>query len=72
MNWESWVIVISSVVSLICRIGIVCLEAETEKSVEMNREQRRHPNGHVSAQKFKRVNVKGRQKQGRGRAVRGW
>ena len=43
-----------------------------KKEVPVNRAARRHPNGQTPAQKFKTVNAKGRQKQGRGKAVRGW
>ena len=43
-----------------------------KEEIRLNREQRRHPNGKASAQKFKTTNYKGRQKQGRGKAVRGW
>lgn len=43
-----------------------------EKAEPLNREARRHPKGKAPAQRFQRVSVKGRQKQGKGKAVRGW
>ncbi len=43
-----------------------------EEAKPLNREARRHPKGKAPAQKFQRVSVKGRQKQGKGKAVRGW
>jgi hypothetical protein len=43
-----------------------------KEEIPLNREARRHPKGKAPAQKFQRVSVKGRQKQGNNRAVKGW
>jgi hypothetical protein len=74
MNWEAWLVVVCSGISLICRIVMFLLE-EDDDVIEMpvmNRQQRRHPNGLSPARKFCSVNYTGRQKQGNGKAVKGW
>lgn len=76
MDWETWVFVICVSISIICKLGVLYLDtqkdARQDTVAKMNREQRRHPNGKTPARKFKSVNFKGRQKQGNGRAVKGW
>jgi hypothetical protein len=77
MNWEYKVAFICMIVSIFCKLGVAILKSfeqkeQPEKQIQKNRSQRRHPNGMTPVQKFKTVNVTGRQKQGNGRAVRGW
>lgn len=76
MNWQTIAFLVCVGISAVCRIGIALIEGmekkENEVSVVVNRQQRRHPDGKIPAQKFKRVSAKGRQKQGNGRAVKGW
>lgn len=72
MNWESWVVIVCGVVSLLCKVMSACLQADTKaRQQPLNRQQRRHPNGYVPARKFKTVNV-GRQKQGNNKAIKNW
>ncbi len=73
MNWEYWVILICSTISLFCKLGTWYIEEQNKKinQIAVNRQQRRHPNGRVPAQKFKRVNVP-KQKQGNNRAIKNW
>lgn len=73
MNWQFWVSVVAAILSVLCKLGVRYLEGQNKvDEVQQNREMRRHPDGRIPAQKFKRVNAKGRQKQGRGRVVKGW
>ena len=76
MSWEVKVFLVCITISIVSKIGTILLSSvekeEPETTVPMNRAQRRHPNGKVPAQKFQRVSAKGRQKQGNGRAIRGW
>lgn len=76
MAWEYKVSIVCLVISFLCKLGVIYLKSmekpEGVEEIPMNRAQRRHPNGMVPAQKFQRVSVKGRQKQGNGKAVRGW
>ncbi|AXH49261.1 hypothetical protein HWB76_gp141 [Streptomyces phage Blueeyedbeauty] len=76
MDWQVKVFLICIAISVVCKIGTILLSSteteEPEVVVPMNRQQRRHPNGKVPAQRFQRVSAKGRQKQGNNRAIKGW
>lgn len=75
-NWNENAFWIFISIGLFCKLIALKLKqsekAEKPVEVKMNRQQRRHPDGYSPAQRFQRVSVKGRQRQGNGRAMRGW
>ncbi|QOI67517.1 hypothetical protein SEA_BEUFFERT_139 [Streptomyces phage Beuffert] len=70
MDWQVKFFLICIGISIVCKVGAILLSSmekeEPEVVIPMNRQQRRHPNGRVAAQKFGKQNQAIKMKPGKG------